>query len=71
MKVKDAFMQQQEFEFELDLSYREWLMENFSEPSEMEINEMERDCYQSQTVSNRIVTLKPLNNIDYYPKLGA
>ena len=38
MKVKDQMIKQQEEEFELDLSYQEWLRDNLQEPSELEIN---------------------------------
>ena len=56
---------------EFEISYTKWLMEAFSEPSVEELDEMERDFFKSLTVSNRIVTLKPLNNPNYQPTIGA
>ena len=70
-KVKEAYVKQLESEFELELSYREWLQANYSEPSECELDEMEEDFQKSSTVENRIIAQKPLNNLDYYPKYGA
>jgi len=64
-KVKEQMMREQEQEFELDLSYQEWLMANTEEPSERELNKMEEDFNKSSTVSNRIITHKPLNNTNY------
>jgi len=67
-KVKEHYMQQLQDEFELDLSYQEWLMENIQEPSEIELNEMEHDFLtKPHFVSNRIITHKSLNNSNYNP----
>ncbi len=67
-KVKEHYMQQLQDEFELDLSYQEWLMENIQEPSEIELNEMEHDFQKKpHFVSNRIITHKSLNNTNYNP----
>lgn len=71
MKVKDALMRQQEMMFEMELSYREWLRDNFTEPSEEEINDMERDFYKSLTAGNKIISCRPLNNQNYDPIIGA
>ena len=67
-KVKEHYMQEQENEFELELSYQEWLIDNFQEPSEREINEMEEDFNKSSAVKNRIITNRALNNTDYSPR---
>ncbi len=68
MKVKDQIIQEQQDEFELNLSYQEWLRDNLMEPSEGELDEMKQDFQEkSHFVSNRIVTHKPLNNTNYYP----
>ena len=56
---------------EFEVSYTKWLMEAFSEPSELELQEMEDTFYKVSTVKNRIVTLKPLNNPFYQPYQGA
>ena len=39
-QVKNQMMQEQEQEFELELSYQEYLQENYSEPTGLEIMEM-------------------------------
>ena len=67
-KVKEQMMQEQQQEFELELSYQEWMMENVQEPSENELDEMEQDFYKKpHFVSNRIITHKALNNTNYQP----
>jgi len=71
MKVKEFHYQQIEDDFELDLSYQEWLRDNFSEPSEVELDEMEEEFRNSSTEQNRIIAQKPLNNYNYEPKQGA
>jgi len=70
-KVKDKLIQQQDKEFELDLSYQEWLRDNFNQPSEDEINMMEQDCNKSNPINNQIIATKPLNNQTYNPLKGA
>ena len=73
-KVKEMHIQQLENDFELDLNYQEWLRDNFSEPSELEINEMEQDLINKpHFVENRIISQTPLNNKNYNPntKTGA
>ena len=71
MKVKEFHYKQLENDFELDLSYQEWLMEHFTEPSEAEIDEMEKSFKKPSTVDNRIITHKPSNNQDYDPTHSA
>ena len=70
MKVKDKFIQVQQKELELDLSYQEWLRDNFNEPSEEEMIMMEKEFYKPFSV-NKIISLKPLNNKTYNPLKGA
>jgi len=65
MKVKEHYIQEQQREFELDLSYAEWLRDNFSEPSEVELDLMEEDFLQSSSADNQIIAHKPLNNFNY------
>ena len=65
-RVKENYLRQQEDEFALDLSYAEWLRENFSEPSEVELDTMEQDFGKKPYFAeNRIITHKPLNNPQY------
>lgn len=71
-KVKEQMVQEQQDEFELELSYQEWLRDNIDEPSEDELNEMEHDLINKPYfVSNRIITHKSLNNPKYNPILRA
>lgn len=68
-KIKEQMMQEQEEEFELELSYQEWLRDNIDEPSESELDEMEQDFLtKSNFARNRIITQRPLNNTNYYPR---
>lgn len=69
MRAINTIVDNDKMEFEI--SYMKWLMEAFSEPSVEELDEMERDLNRSLTVKNRIVTLKPLNNLYYQPYQGA
>ena len=71
MKYKEFYYKQLEDDFELDLSYQEWLMDNFSEPSEAELDEMEKSFKKPTSAENRIIAHKPLNNYNYEPKQGA
>ena len=71
-RVKEFYMKEVEEVFEFELSYNEWLRENYSEPSECELNEMEEDSNKkSSAEENRIIALTSLNNQDYNPKYGA
>ena len=67
-KVKSQMMQEQEEEFELDLSYGEWLMENESEPSAVEIMDMARDVLSPATFSQMYNYLYSANNTEYKPQ---
>ena len=69
-KVKEHYMQEQQEEFELELSYQEWLRDNITEPSECELDEMEQDYLlkQSHFDKDRIITHRALNNTDYSPR---
>lgn len=58
-------------QIEFEISYTKWLNEAFSEPTESEINEMEEDFFKPSAVSNRIISLKPVNNQYYQPLQGA
>ena len=69
-KVKEAYVKQLENDFELDLSYQEWLRDNFSQPSELEVDEMNEEINPS-LASNRIISDKPINNQDYDPTYSA
>jgi len=67
-KVKEAYVKQLENDFELELSYQEWLRDNFSQPDESEVNEMEHDYFkQPYYRKNRIIPTRSLNNPNYDP----
>ena len=70
-KVKEAYVKQLEDDFELELSYQEWLRDNFSEPDGTELDEMNEDLKKLSLGKNRIITLKPLNNHNYNPTYSA
>ena len=67
-KVKQQQMMEQEKEFELDLSYAEWLEDNIQEPSEEEIIEMAIDVLSPYTFNNFYLYVSSVNNIEYLPK---
>lgn len=69
MKAINALLDTEKREFEI--SYGKWLMEVFTEPSEAELDEMEKSFFKPFTTGNRIITLKPLNNPYYLPIIGA
>ena len=68
-KLSEHYLQIQEQEFEMELSYQEWLRDNIAEPSENELNELEQDYLQKQSHfgKDRIITHKALNNTNYQP----
>lgn len=67
-KVKEQMIQEQQDEFELELSYQEYLRDNRDKPNEDELNEMEHDCItQPYFGKSRIIAQKPLNNANYNP----
>lgn len=70
-KVKQMHMKQLENDFELELSYQEWLRDTFNDPSESEINKMNEDFQKPPFASNQIISTTHLNNINYDPRKGA
>ena len=71
-KISESYLLEQLQEFELELSYNEWLMDNTTEPSGSELDEMEHDFsvkpYNICSVGwDRIITHSPLNNTNYNP----
>lgn len=69
MRAINTILDYEKAEFEI--SYTKWLMEVFSEPTSVELDEMEKHFYKCLTVENRIITLKPINNQYYQPLQGA
>ena len=67
-KLSEHYMQEQAKEFELELSYQEWLLDNITEPNESELDEMEQDLLnKSCFLSNQIITHQAVNNTNYNP----
>lgn len=56
MKYKDFIDKEKHRKFKRDLAYEEWLMKFISQPSEHDINQMEKES---------------INNSTYNPILGA
>jgi hypothetical protein len=70
-RVKNQLMMEQEQEFELELSYQEWLRDNSSEPSELEIIDMAREMLSPSTFQEMLWHVISANNPDYRPLIGA
>jgi len=71
-KIKDELQRIRETEFDQYVSYMEWVCDQ--EMSESNTKEEQEDSNKPSSPRTSIVhhnTLKPVNNIDYYPKLGA
>lgn len=66
-RVKNQLVLEQEQEFELELSYQEWLRDNSSEPSESEIIDMAREMLSPSTFHEMLWYLVSANNIGYRP----
>ena len=60
MKVKEKCQQYEELFFDMEISFMEWLRDNFPEPTEVEINEMEQKHLQEK--------YKASNNTNYKSK---
>ena len=56
MKYKDFIDKEKQRKFKRDLDYEEWLMKFISQPSEHDINQMQKES---------------INNSSYNPILGA
>lgn len=56
MKYKDFIDKQKQRKFKRDLDYEDWLRKFISQPTENELNQMQKDS---------------VNNISYNPILGA
>jgi len=68
-KLSEHYLQIQEQEFELELSYQEWLRDNIQEPTSDELDEMEISFLtKPTTVKNRSIAQTSLNNTNYYPR---
>jgi len=70
MKINMQTMLEQEKQFELDLSYAEYLRETNPPLSSDELDDMEKVFCES-TILKPHKYLKPLNNLYYQPLRGA
>ena len=68
MKINHHTMQQQENQFNHDLSYMEWLMEHNPEPTPNDMNNMEKVFCKSTILKTSQHTH---NNLHYQPLQGA
>ena len=67
-KVKEQMLRQQEEEFELDISYAEWLRDN-QEPSETEISKMAKEFLEPYNLESFYLFMFSMNNVGYRPKV--
>ncbi len=68
--VKNQLMLNQDKEFELELSYQEWLRDNSSESSAVDIIEMAREMLSPSTFHEMLWHVVSANNIEYRPTSG-
>ena len=75
MKIQRYTQKQQEEEFTHQLAYEEWLRDNVKEPTNSEINKMEKVYSKSNIAKNPISHIYPLihpiNQIQFQPLQGA
>ena len=70
-QVKNQMMLEQEQEFELALSYQEYLQEDHNEPTGLEIMEMAKEMLSPSTFSQLFWYVFATNNTEYRPTVGA
>lgn len=68
MKINNSQMEQQEQQFEFDLSYKEHLRVHNLQPSDDALNDMERVFCKATILKHQ---KQPLNNIHYNNLQGA
>ncbi len=66
-KVKEQMMIDEAQEFELELSYQEYLQDNYTEPSSIEVMDMAREILRANTFTKLFWYVNATNNIDYNP----
>ena len=65
MKMNSSTMQQQEYQFEQDLDYKEWLRDNNPEPTSDELDNME-SVFCNATILKKSFH-SPINTLNYQP----
>lgn len=68
MKTNTLSLLEKEQQFEHDLAYQEYLKITHKEPTEDELNDMEKVFCKATIIKDH---KKPLNNLDYQPLQGA
>jgi len=66
MRVKEQLQKQQEKAFQEELSFAQWLNHFMDEPSNEELDAMEKEFTKKQ-----LYKLQPSNNPYYFPLQGA
>ena len=69
MKMNTHTLQQQEDKFKQDLDYEEWLRYNNPEPTNKELNEMEKVLCNFSILKSS--SFNPINTFNYQPPQGA
>ena len=66
-KVKDYMEREYNNEFELALGYKEWLRDNFLDPTIVEIMDMAEEVLSAETMNELFWDMNAENNSDYIP----
>jgi len=70
MKMNNYQTTQQFKEFEQNLSYEEWLRDNLAEPTNNDLNRMERE-QKVFIIKKPTIFPYPINTLHYQPLKGA
>jgi hypothetical protein len=70
MKMNNCQTNQQAKEFEQNLSYEEWLRDNLAEPTNNDLNRMERE-QKVFIIKKPSIFPYPINTLHYQPLKGA
>lgn len=68
-RIKEQMLLEQEQEYELDLSYAEWLRDNTQESTELDINRMAKEYMEPYNLENFYLYVFSVNNVEYMPKV--
>ena len=70
MKMNNYQTTQKEDEFSQNLSYEEWLRDNLGEPTNNDLNKMERE-HKVFIIKKPSIFPYPINTYNYQPLKGA
>lgn len=65
MRVKEHLLQLQEEAFKQELSFKEWLYFYMDEPTEKELNDMEKSLYRSIPANSKTPHYQAANSANY------